>query len=193
MRTMTTTILALLAGMTVAASFEVVSPSEARYRVRERVLGVPLANDAVGITGTLSGSIVLEADGDTAVSGEVNVDLTGLVSDQPRRDAYVHEDALETERYPSATFSVSEVRGLPRPPPTDGEVDVVIAGQLTVRNFSLPISWSGTASFDGADVHLDAATTLTFEELGLERPRVGVLVTVSEEITLEVSILLRRR
>src|SRR5947207_11834917 len=66
------------------------SGNEARYRVRERLVGHDLPNDAIGETKSLSGAIVFDSSGNVirAVS-KFTVDARTFVSDKDRRDGFV--------------------------------------------------------------------------------------------------------
>lgn len=103
---------ALFALTALAQTFQVVS-GEARYRVREELLQVGLT-DAVGTTKAVRGEVRLQ---DGRVSGEFVVDLRELKSDQARRDNYLRQRTLETDRYPFATFRPKEVRASRTPAP----------------------------------------------------------------------------
>src|SRR5690606_3144417 len=75
-----------------AAARFVIAPTgnEARYRVNEVLAGFDLPNDAVGVTGKLSGGISVDDRG-AIIPGEsrIVVDVTTLKSDKDRRDGYV--------------------------------------------------------------------------------------------------------
>src|SRR5919201_5331474 len=126
--------------------------SEARYRVREQLVGVSFPNDAVGTTGAIDGGIALDAQGRVAVSdSRFAVDLRSLRSDEPRRDNYIRRNTLETERYPTAVFVPVELRGLPFPFPATGSASFQLVGDLTIRDVSRRVTWDATASFTGQD------------------------------------------
>src|SRR3954462_5350251 len=79
--------------------------TEVRYRVRERLVGKDLDNDAVGATRAVSGQIALAADGSLVPEeSKIVIDVTGLKSDQQRRDGYVQRRLLETDKYPTVVF-----------------------------------------------------------------------------------------
>src|SRR5512133_3145926 len=82
----------------------VVAPTgnEARYRVREQLVSFDLPNDAVGSTKDIVGAIVVDANG-TLIrdSSRIVVSLARLKSDQKRRDAFVHNKAMQTDKYPT--------------------------------------------------------------------------------------------
>jgi polyisoprenoid-binding protein YceI len=167
--------------------------SEARYRVREQLVGVSFPNDAVGTTGAIDGGIALDAQGRVAVSdSRFAVDLRSLRSDEPRRDNYIRRNTLETERYPTAVFVPVELRGLPFPFPATGSASFQLVGDLTIRDVSRRVTWDATASFTGQDVSVRARTAFRFEDFGLRVPRVSIVLSVADNIQLETDLVLRR-
>lgn len=174
-----------------AADLLIVAPSEANYRVREQLAGVSFPNDAVGTTRAVSGRIGLLDGGHAAEGSRVTVELTDLASDQPRRDNFVRSNTLQTARFPIATFVPTSVEGLALPLPREGRAEVTILGDLTVRGVTRAVVWRGIATFDGDAARLEAATTFTFAEFELTKPRVASVLSVADEITLEVRLSLR--
>src|SRR5438445_11098004 len=103
-------------------AFKILSDqSEADYYVGETLASLGVPSTANGKTKAISGTFYLTSDGealDTAHTSQFTVDLTTLKSDQSRRDARA-QNALETSRFPAATFSATSVSGLTTPI-TDG-------------------------------------------------------------------------
>jgi polyisoprenoid-binding protein YceI len=193
MRSFATLVLcALLLSPATATSYVVGEASEANYRIREQLAGLRFPNDAVGVTRAIEGSIRLGDDGALLDGSRVLVGLANLVSDQPRRDGFVRQNTLHTARFPQAVFVPQRITGLPSPLPTSGEVEIVIEGMLTIRDHTFPTSWQGVATFDGDLARLEAATRFTFEEAALTKPRVASVLSVDDEIALEVRLVLRR-
>jgi len=162
--------------------------SEAHYRVREQLAGVSCPNDAVGVTRGVSGSIAFDDAGAVAEGSAVVVDLAGLVSDQSRRDGLVRNNTLQTARFPTATFVPTALGGVTFPLPEGGEAEIEITGELTVRGVTGPVTWIGVATFDGDEVRLVAATTFTFADFELVKPRVASVLSVADQITLEIRL-----
>ena len=170
----------------------VVAPTgnEARYRVREQLVGRDLPNDAVGATGAVTGAIALDQNG-AVLPGESKfvVDVTGLKSDSDRRDGYVRRRLLETERFPTVELVPTAVRGLPTSPPTGsaaaGPRSFEVIGALTVRGVTRPTAWRVTAEYRDGRVRGTAATAFTFADFGLMQPRVPILLSVADTIRLE--------
>lgn len=167
--------------------------SEARYRIREQLAGVNFPNDAVGTTRAIEGGIAFDAQS-RIVAGQsrFSVDLRTLTSDQPRRDGYVRRNTLETERYPMAVFVPTDVRGLSVPLPQSGTATFELTGDFTVRTVTRRTTWQATATFNGADVDVRARTAFRFADLGLQIPRVASVLSVDDNIRLELDLVLRR-
>ena len=179
---------ALFALTALAQTFQVAS-GEARYRVREELLRVGLT-DAVGTTKAVRGEVRLQ---DGRVSGEFVVDLRELKSDQARRDNYLRQRTLETDRYPFATFRPKGVRGLPNPLPRQGKVPIQVVGDLTIKGVTAEVVWEGEAEFQGDEVRVFLRTEFPFEKFRLAQPRVSVVLSLENRIRLEVELVLRRQ
>ena len=160
--------------------------SQVRYRVRERLAGNELDNDAVGATKAVSGQIALAADGSIVPEeSKLTIDVTGLKSDQTRRDGYVQRRLLETAQHPTVVFEPKSIVSGPKTIPTSGSGTFTIAGDLTIRGVTRPTTWTVNARYFSANVAGTAATAFTFAEFNIAQPRVPILLSVSDTIKLE--------
>lgn len=163
--------------------------NEARYRVREQLVSLSLPSDAVGVTSDISGVLVLNADGLTIASDESKfiVTLTGLQSDQSMRDRYVQSNILQTRTYPTVELVPKQIVGLDSPLTASGEVSFQLIGDLTVQGTTRSTTWEvkGTAT-DGRELTGTAATHFTFAEFGLNQPRVPRVLSIEDNIQLEL-------
>lgn len=177
-------------GPTVAASplRLVLAPTgnEARYRVREQLANLAFPSDAVGATTNLTGTIVLGEDG-RIVRGESKIvaDLTTLKSVQERRDLYLQRRTLETAQYPTIELALTRLEGLPNPVPRSGRVSFTAVGDLTIKGVTRPTTWAVTAEASDRGFTGTAATRFTFEDFGLTKPRLMLLLSVEDTIRLE--------
>ena len=166
----------------------VVAPggNEARYRVREHLVGRDLPNDAVGATGEISGGIAVDGSG-RIIPGDSKfvVTVTGLKSDSDRRDGYVRSRVLETEQFQTVTLVPTAVQGLPSPLPASGPVNFQLVGDLTVHGTTRPTTWKVSGQYQGGQITGKATTSFTFADFGLTQPRVRILLSVADTITLE--------
>jgi polyisoprenoid-binding protein YceI len=164
------------------------SGNEARYRVREQLANLSFPSDAIGKTSAVSGSLVINSDG-TLVSDQskITVDLTGLTSDKGQRDRFVQRNILETSTFPTAEFIPTQISGLPSPWPTSGDLTFQLTGNLTVHGVTRTATWTVTAkAVDGKELTGTATTTFTFADFNITQPRVPVVLSIADNITLEL-------
>jgi len=169
--------------------------SEARYRVREQLAGVELPNDAVGATQAISGTIVGKVDGSiVSAESKIVVDLRTLKSDRSQRDNFLRNNTLQTNRYPYATFVPISAPGLPTILPPSRQASFKLVGELTIRDVTKEVTWDAdcqvTEQEDEATCH--ATTSFTFGFFNLTQPRVPVVLSIVDNITLEVDLVLQR-
>ena len=159
----------------------------ARYLVREQFAGVEFPNDAIGETSDVTGAFAFSRDGEIVASGSrIVMNAAGLRSDEPRRDNYLGRNAIETNTYPEIIFEATNVDRLEWPLPTSGEATFIIEGDLTVRAVTRPVVWEATATFNGNSVTGKAETNFTFGEFEMEVPVLNFLLSVDDNIRLEL-------
>lgn len=165
-----------------------------RYRVRERLVGQDLPNDAVGETKSITGEIAIDSSGKVIrQASKFVLDAGTFVSDKDRRDGYVRGRLLDATQYPSVVLVPTEVRGVSLPLPTSGTRPIEMVGDLTVRGVTRPTTWRGTAQFQDSRLTGSAATAFTFNDIQMEQPRVRVLLSVADTIRLEIDFNLVRQ
>jgi len=159
--------------------------NEARYRVREQLVGVDFPNDAVGATKEITGRIVLGADGKIAKDqSKITVNVASLKSDRERRDGFLRHGALGTDSFPTVTLVPTDVRGLPSPVPLSGPVSFDVVGDLTVRGVTRPTTWHVTATAANGSYTGSATTKFTFSDFQMTQPKIRILLSVADTIKL---------
>ena len=164
------------------------STSQATYHAHEQLVGKTLPSEAVGTSKSVTGSVVIGADGSVAADqSRIAVDLSKLKSDESRRDNFIKTDTLQTSRYPMATFVPNQVQGLPTPLPTSGSLTFQLLGDLTVHGVTRPVTWQVTAQFADTTVSGDATTDVKMTDFGMSPPRVGPVLNLEDGLTLELA------
>jgi polyisoprenoid-binding protein YceI len=166
----------------------VIAPTgnEARYRVREQLVGVDLPNDAIGKTGAITGSILAYPDGRIVKdSSRIVIDVRTLTSDKSRRDGFIKGRTLETDKYPTVELVPTAIRGFNGVLPASGTATFELLGDLTVHGVTRPTVWQVTARAEGQNVAGTATTAFTFKDIQLDQPRVPVVLSVADTIKLE--------
>src|SRR5687768_9042196 len=107
------------------------SSSFAGFRVQEELAGIG-AKTAVGRTPDVTGSLTI--DGNSIPSTRIEVDMTTLEPDSDGRDNAIRNQAIETSRFPTATFVLTEPIVLEGTEPDEGEpIKVDAVGELTLH------------------------------------------------------------
>jgi polyisoprenoid-binding protein YceI len=179
-----------------AVQLEVGSGTQVSYRVREQLAGLKFPTDAIGTTESVTGTIVIKPDGsiDSAKS-HLTIDLRTLKSDQDLRDGYVKTRTLETDKFPSAEFVPKKMDGIPAPLPAPERPDQTsfqMVGDLTVHGVTKEVTLEGYATYSRDLVSGRASTNFTFATFGLTKPTLARLLSVDDNIKLEIEFRLKR-
>jgi polyisoprenoid-binding protein YceI len=169
--------------------FSEYSSSWVGFRVAEELQG--LGNvDAVGRTPVVSGS--LEAAGTSIDAATIEVDLTTITSDQPRRDPAIQR-ALDTVTFPTATIvsrGPVDLAALP----VDGEpFSVNLPARLTIRGISQDIDVPLTGQRAGDVVVVVGTLPIDFTAFDVTMPTAPVVLSVEDTGSLEWQLFLRRQ
>jgi len=166
----------------------IVAPTgnEARYRVREQLVSFDLPNDAIGVTKDITGMVVVDPNG-TIVrdSSRIIVTVANLKSDQARRDNFIKRRTLETDKYATVELVPTMLQGISARPAGSEPITFELVGDMMVHGTTHPTEWAVTAHAEGADIVGTATTSFTFKDMGLEQPRVPVVLSVADTIKLE--------
>ena len=160
--------------------------NEARYFAREQLAGVSFPNDAIGVTKSMTGTLVLDSTGHiVADQSKFIVDVTKLKSDRDRRDGYVQRRTLETDKFPTVELVPREVRGLASPLPDSGRATFQLLGDLTVKGVTRPTVWQVSARFRGDTIAGTASTGFTFDDFKMDKPSVSIVLSVQDSLHLQ--------
>lgn len=167
--------------------------SEARYRAQEVLAQIRVPSEAIGRSRAVTGALVIDASGQlVAPESRITVDLREIRSDSGLRDRFVRDNVLRTAQFPNAEFVGREVRGLPWPAPPTGQLNFQLAGDLTVHGVTRPAVWDVAAEINGPEVSATASTRAKITDFGMQVPRVPTVLSLEDELVLEVETRARR-
>ena len=155
----------------------------ARYIVGERLARLSIPRKAIGETSDVTGTIIFNENGSVLTVG-----LDGLTSDESCRDGFLRRSVIQTSRFPDATFSITGTEGLDWPMSSEGSVSFTLLGSMTIRDVTKPVTPDAEAQFTADSITATASTTVTFDKFEMSKPSLAFILSVADEIRLELEI-----
>lgn len=166
------------------------SGSKAVVRVREQLASVVTGSEAVLTTDSVSGRVAIKRDGSFVPGSRIVVLLDDLRSDNAQRDRFVKEQTLRTREFPTAEFIPTRATGLSLPLRMDGQVVFRLAGTMTLHGVAKEVAFDVKAARVGSEIIATAtnAPAWKFADFGLQIPRVLSVLSIVDDIRLEVQL-----
>jgi polyisoprenoid-binding protein YceI len=157
--------------------------SYAGYRVHEVLQGQDVT--VVGRTKQVAGTVTV-ADGELS-DATVTVQVGTISTPEAARDAYFRDKSLQTDKFPTATFHVTE--------PVDvssalgGSTQrVTLSGDLTMHGVTKTVQADAQVAVgEDGDVQVAGDVPVTFQDYGVTAPSLG-FVTVDPKGSVEFSL-----
>jgi polyisoprenoid-binding protein YceI len=157
------------------------------FRIAEQLSGIG-STTAVGRTPDVTGTITI--DGTTVTAVTIEADMTSITTNDNRRNDEVQE-ALETERYPSATFVLTEPIELGNI--AEGEtIDVQATGDLTIHGVTQTVTIPLQAQLVDDTIVVVGSLDLAFADYGVEVPTAPIVLSVDDHGALELQLFFTR-
>ncbi|MEX1168954.1 MAG: YceI family protein [Chloroflexota bacterium] len=175
----------------VAGVWTVAGDTQAGYRVRERLASLSAESDAVGRTSDVTGSITLESDGTTTTlaSGTLTVDTTTITSDEDRRDSRLRSEGLETDIFPTASFTITQPVEIPASAIEGAATDVTLVGDLELHGVTKSVSIPAQARLVDGTIQVAGSITFLLSDFEIEAPNVGgFIISIADEGALEFQV-----
>lgn len=164
----------------------------AGYRIDEE--SAVLHNTAVARTPDVSGDLRVTGTEITDVS--VTVDMTTLVSQDDQlpvanRDRAMRTAGLESDTFPTATFTLTEPIELGTLPDPGQAVRFDATGELTLHGVTRPVTVPFEARWNGRVIDVTASAEVQLADYDIEQPAIQV-VTVADRGTFELQLTFAR-
>jgi polyisoprenoid-binding protein YceI len=155
------------------------------YRVQEELAGIG-GNTAVGRTSAVTGTLTLAGTQLTAV--DLTADLTGLTSDDQRRDGQLRQRGLETDTFPTATFKLTQPIDLGSVP-TDGQtVTATTTGDLTLHGVTKSVQIPVQARLSASTIEVVGSIEIVFADYSITPPTSFIALSVADHGTMELDL-----
>ena len=90
--------------------------------------------------------------------------------------------------FPYAKFTVTETTDMPWPFPSQGEASFEIIGDLTIKGITNKVTWKASSVFNFQSIETNAKVTIQFNDFGINKPRLAFIISVEDQITIELDI-----
>jgi polyisoprenoid-binding protein YceI len=158
----------------------------AGFRIKEELAGIG-STTAVGRTGDVTGTV--EISDNTLRSASFEVNVTTITTNDGRRDNQVQR-ALATGTNPTATFTLTQPLPLD-PEAIDGEpLSVTAVGDLTIAGVTRSVEFPLEAQLVGGTVVVVGSIDIVFSDYGVSVPDSQIVLSVADNGTLELQVLL---
>jgi polyisoprenoid-binding protein YceI len=168
--------------------FQIVqAESKASFTLSEQLGGQP--KTVVGTTDQVAGEVDVDpADLSTAKIGPITVNARTLATDSDRRDRAIKNAILNTDSFELITFTPTAITGLSGAGTSGKPYSFQIAGNLTIRDKTLPVTFEATVTAESSTrLSGTATTTVNRGDFGLSIPEVPGVANVSEQVKLKIS------
>lgn len=178
-----------------AGTWKVTTGSLAGYRVQELFVGETSKHLAVARTSNVSGGLTVSGDvSGYQVSGiTLTADVSTLQSvdtvagrNVAQRDGVVSRQ-LNVQQFPNATFAATSA-SVPGAVATS-QVDVTVAGRLTIRGVTKDVTVSAKAQVSGDKIEIAGTTTINMTDYGVTPPQFP-FTTVDPAATIDFDVFL---
>ena len=179
---------ATTSGGSVAGTWTVAADSVAGYRVREQLANLPAQSDAVGRTSQVTGSITIESSGSTTTvtAGTLTVDTTSITSDKTQRDNRLRSEGLQTDQFPTATFTLTKPVDVPAAALAGTASNVTLTGDLTLHGVTKSVEIPAQAQLVNGTIQVAGSISFPLSDYSITAPNIGgVIVSIADTGTLE--------
>ncbi|HYH92402.1 MAG TPA: YceI family protein [Candidatus Saccharimonadales bacterium] len=175
----------------VSGTWTATTGSLAGYRVREQLANLPAESDAVGRTSDVTGSLTVEGSGDAyqVTAGTIEIDTTTIVSDEDRRDDRMREEGLQTDQFPTASFTLTQPLDVPAAVLDGTPAEVTLVGDLTLHGVTKAVEIPAQAQLANGQIAVAGSLTFALSDFEITAPNVGgFIVSIADEGALEFSV-----
>lgn len=154
--------------------------SEFGYRVDEVIAGVNVT--AVGRGNQITGELVI--DGTSATAIDVEIDVASITSDDGRRDGQFRGRIMETDQFPTATFSLTQPIDFGTIPTEGEQITVEATGDLTLHGVTRSVTFELTAEANADRIGVLGNIPVLFADYDIDNPSFGT-ISVEDDGLLE--------
>jgi polyisoprenoid-binding protein YceI len=154
------------------------------FRVDEVLVGIGNST-AVGRTPSVEGTLTVK--GTTLTAATINAKLSAITTNDSRRDSAVQR-ALDTSRFPNATFVLTEPVDVGSVPVEGQRITASATGDLTIHGVTHQVTLDLQAQLQNGVLVVVGSTDVQFSDYGVAAPTAPVVASVDDHGVVEVQL-----
>lgn len=171
----------------VSGEWIVGSASQVGYRVKEILFGQ--STEGVGRTNDVEGTLTIE--GTNLAAAEFTVRMASLESDDARRDGKFRGEIMDTARFPTATFVLTQAIAIPESALSGGAFTTEAVGDLTLRGQTRSVTLTVEGRLSDGTIEVAGSINIVFADWGIPNPS-NPAITTEDNGELEFLLLFSR-
>ncbi|MCL6643823.1 MAG: YceI family protein [Dehalococcoidia bacterium] len=161
------------------------------YRVQEELAQVG-AVTAVGRTSDVKGTVTIK--GNRVEPGTTfTANLQALKSDRAQRDNALRTQALETNRFPTATFTLKEAVTLPASFANGEALTTTLKGSLELHGVTRDVEIPVQAKLENGLIVVVGSLEIKFADYDIAQPRAVIVLSVDDKGIMEIQLVLQKQ
>jgi polyisoprenoid-binding protein YceI len=160
------------------------------YRVTEKLPGAVIEQETTGRTNNVTATLEIRGTAVTEVTA--TADLRDLTSDNSLRDSHIRDDGLESNKFPFATFELTqpiEFGPLPEPGKT---VTARATGAFTLHGVTRKVKVPVQGRWDGERIQVVGSLPIVFADYDMTPPEVPVVASVDDKGEMEFQLFFQK-
>ena len=129
------------------------------------------STEGVGRTNAVTGS--LDIAGSTVEKGDFTVDMTTVKSDSGNRDNQFQRRIMDTSKFPTSTFALTQPIDLGSVPAEGQTVTASATGDLTLHGTTKPVTFDVQAQLKDGKIEVNGTIPIVFADYGIPNPSFG--------------------
>ena len=139
------------------------------YRVKEVLFGQ--STEGVGRTNAVTGSLSIA--GSTVEKGDFTVDMTTVKSDSGNRDNQFQGRIMDTSKFPTSTFTLTQPIELGSVPAEGQTVTASATGDLTLHGTTKSVTFDVQSQLKDGKIEVNGTIPIVFADYGIPNPSFG--------------------
>ena len=136
----------------------------------------------------MTGTATLTLSGDKlqVTAATIGVDTTTIASDRSQRDNRMRNEGLQTDSFPTASFTLTAPVEVPAEALTGAVVDVTLHGDLTLHGVTKSVDLPAKAQLSNGQIQIQGSITFPLSDYSITAPNIGgFIVSIADQGTLE--------